>query len=379
MPATHAKFTAAEKSATIKKLLSLWRRFKRQYRTEADCIEGLNLMLHGELGLSCRLCGSTAIFRRPGDRVGKCLDCKARSSITANSQFRNCKKIRFKFAAYWLAENGAIFSASDLEYLTKSSYDTAWRNHTGIKATVSEVMESSQLGVVVPSSYFASVVSKRSIETPAKLRPIAEEAVMYEETKNGQANPTGKSMQPGTKPTRTSPSSSAATGATQSQPEPSASLSGVEKILYDALTEQPTPIEQLSEELGISISKLFEAISILELDDLIECGAGYHFSRPKTANKSNPPQGVSASAPLVPSDLSPELEETIIHIVDFIGKTYKGISRKYLQYYLAMYWFHLDRKRWGPTSLFKMNFSLHTASSEIIQMYNTPLLVRVCA
>lgn len=37
---------------------------------------------------------------------------------------------------------------------------------------------------------------------------------------------------------------------------------------------------------------------------------------------------------------------------DFVRRVFQGISRKYLQLYLAVYWCSLNRRRWGVGRLF---------------------------
>jgi len=433
MDSTPNKFKAKKKSPIGIKLLKLWRRFSKLFKTDEDCIEGIISSVYGEAGLTCRTCSSTCLIRKRGERYGRCTSCGTKTSVTAKTQFRNCKQVRYKFAAYWLAENGAVFTANDLAYLLESAYETAWRIHSDIKHTLLTEIERLGIGELVPSNAFGDLIYKRSSETPANQRPIAEEAKLLEETRNawessqrgpsgshtekyiswkgfsktnngnvnsngnvsgngngnGNGNGTGKYFVPAPVSQRLPPNSC----------KDPTTLSGLEKKFFEALTDELVSIDKLVDDLKVDVSELFSVITNLELEGLIYIGGGNHYARTKIPEQSCQPSPNSLLPPssnVVAGSMLPPLILRLNHktkpckthaakspnefsaIITFLDEVFHGISRKYLQLYLAWYWFCNDAKK-PPISLFRASYDLGSVPGPKLKRYNSPLMVRVCA
>jgi len=310
-----------------------------------------------------------------------------------------------------LAENGAVFTANDLACLLESAYETAWRIHSEIKHTLLTEIERLGIGEVVPSHAFGDLIYKRSSETPANQRPIAEESKLVEETRiaweSSQFGPSGSrtetymswkdSSNGNVNGTRKAGNSTTATPSNTTSNVPG--LNGLEQKIFESLTDEFVSIDKFVIDLNVDISDLFAAITTLELEGLIVNGAGNQYARAKIPGQSSqslPRSFLPSSARGIPTSMLPPLNlrlnnktraskphaekspDKISTIIDFLDEIFHGISRKYLQLYLAWYWFCNDTQKL-PISLFRASYVLGSISGPKLKTYNSPLMVRICA
>lgn len=71
--------------------------------------------------------------------------------------------------------------------------------------------------------------------------------------------------------------------------------------------------------------------------------------------------------------LSPNLQHFARDFIEYIKTYLHGISRKYVQLYMASYWYHLSRKNFEPIRLTREWMTRGPISSEDIQAYVSPL------
>ncbi len=59
--------------------------------------------------------------------------------------------------------------------------------------------------------------------------------------------------------------------------------------------------------------------------------------------------------------------------VDFVRANYRGISRKYLQNYVALFWAYKDKKTWDQDTLMNACISYRAIRDDEVISYITPL------
>ncbi|HEY9734050.1 MAG TPA: hypothetical protein V6C89_19225 [Drouetiella sp.] len=108
-----------------------------------------------------------------------------------------------------------------------------------------------------------------------------------------------------------------------------------EKLVYDSLSRGPQSLDALIALTGLSSSAVIAAVAMLELGELISFTDGNRVAlSAKYSNK-----------PLQP--LLPYVQDCVSSIIKFLKKNFHGVSRRYIQLYLAAHWSFVDRDRWA--------------------------------
>jgi len=194
--------------------------------------------------------------------------------------------------------------------------------------------------IKVSSGFFLSLFAKRSRETPANKKPVAEQDAI--ETSTGSHD---KVELEETSETLLS--------------DP------VEKTVYECLSLRPTPFDRICDRVQLSPGEISAALTFMELSGVISRlpGDQYVRSQPAAANAAQLPD--------------PANKALIDQVISFTRNTFQGISRKYLQNYLSLYWCHADRKRWHAGSLLELCFRSRVVSGKEILAYVTPPVVQI--
>jgi len=248
----------------------------------------------------------------------------------------------------------------------------------------------------VSSAIFSNVFRKRSFVTPAYCHPRAEQ----EEIDKARLN---ESSSFGTDPDADTPASLAADiGArffgrydAKRKVAPSArhaedleseevvaagesvtrtgGFSGGETEIYELLSEKPLSVDKLCDLTGMPAEELSVSLLILELSKLVNREPGDYYVRCKPDQSHE-----VASLSLTGDDSNDKTAVTVTAAIQFIIEHCHGISRKYLQNYLAAYWCYSDRVTWSQGSLLQLcRQSPRIIESEILGYVSPPMVVLI--
>ncbi len=363
-----------------------WAEFNARFPTEDDCVDELCRIFCENGLLKCRYCGLSDPQRDRGDRVFRCLSCYKKTWFTAGTFFHRVRSARHWLAAIWLMERGLVLSSSKLHEVTGISQSNALNILKRIATVIQAHMDGSTQPV--PSALFAQVLCKRSRETPARSHPLAELAKPEDEHVDDLPESTpctaGAAMTTSDEPwalysstqSAQSPSNKPEAGmGTPAKLEagettPAGEYSAREGSIIDLLSEKPLHFDYLCQRSSLAVGELAGILIMLELEGIVTRQDGDHYVRsiPKTKSGNS-----RQSLPCI--DPSSELASTVTTFVKFIRIHMHGISRKYLQKYLATHWYHFDRKSWQCGALLKACLRFPPITYEQIVSYVSPHLV----
>lgn len=306
-----------------------WQEFSRCYADEIDCVEDIYRIVGGSL--ICLFCDGRDFARERGSRVMLCRACGRKSWLTAGSFFHRKKLLRPWLAAIWMMEHGVFINASQLKQLLGIAYSSAHYILRSLACVVEE--QSSTTYELVPSALFLDTFSRRSTETPAREHPRAEEKVLQEQQE-----------------------------AEEDSDDSQMDVSGLpedQREIYMHLAQGPRSVDYLCSRTGLNTGPAVAALTMLELDGLIQRSSGAYYKRVELAAS--------------PGEISEGASNVVNGAIRFVKRVFGGISRKYLQSYVASYWCFTDRKRWGPGALLEACLR----RSEKPTIFMTPLMVRI--
>ncbi|MBI2811085.1 MAG: hypothetical protein HYX67_09690 [Candidatus Melainabacteria bacterium] len=217
--------------------------------------------------------------------------------------------------------------------------------------------------VLVSSFEFNSIICKRSIETAARKHPVSEQ----EDTNDlSLRNPSSieQAFEERIAVFKQPVSSFASDKETAGEGgESSKIVECPEKRIYDLLSNEPQSIDQLIAASRLEPKVVIATVSILELTDLASLVPGNRVILSK--------EHLSAQLP----QLNLETQARINQVIWFIRKFFHGVSRKYIQIYLAAYWCFVDRVRWAKGALFQQ--CCQTAGIDM-RTFVSPIDLRFC-
>lgn len=361
-----------------------WEQFNSKFPTETCCIEELYRRICSDGEIKCTYCGNTQAESSHSDRVIRCGSCRKEIWLTAGTFFHRIRYVRAWLAAIFFMEQGVIISSSRFHKLVGIAYSSAWTIFMKLATLIeSQLAEDASC---LPSALFERLFCKRSRETPARKEPIAEQEEIEKLTKEESVESVDNN-----KPTPLlrvagrneyfSETNCQLDTKTVSQNEKElgkvslgTEFNQVENAVYEILTDEPVQFDELCARTGMRAEKLSAALTMLELAELAERLPGDRYvcsvlRRNKTPDYRNTGKTDSMTKPTM---------MLVDKIIDFVRVKFQGISRKYLQNYLAIYWCHADRNRWQYGSLTKLSFQSRTISYREIIEYVSPLMVKLC-
>jgi hypothetical protein len=154
-------------------------------------------------------------------------------------------------------------------------------------------------------------------------------------------------------------------------PELLVPLSDLHSKVYEEIANEPVSLESLLKTLNLTPSELSSALTILELEGLVESLPGSRYVRSQSTQNEQADSGNGA------------IEETTAQIlqsaIGFIQCLFHGVSRKYVQLYLA--YFGLIRNRGVAEQhrdpFFKACYESGETGLAGIRAYISPLKVQV--
>lgn len=343
-----------------------WQSFKKRFRSEDECVDAVYQELKSRL--ICTECGGRRFHRASGSRSAFCSRCGMKIWITSGTFFHRKKALRGWLAAVWLMESGVRVSAWFLHQKLKIAYSTA---HEILRA-LSNIVQAHMAEAVryLPSSLFLDLFNRRSRETPARAHPREEQSEAEAEAERKPGEPAmGANNSHSCNPALSTPGTGPDYENYQVSPTGVPELDAAEQAVFGALRQGPISFDKLAERLSLPAGMLMAAITMLELKGQARCIGIQLFEACK-------PERLDGSEHASDDQLWDGAMEFVEEFKVFIRSTYMGISRKYLQSYLASHWCFRDRKRWGRASLLRACFHWD-AGVRRADMAVTPLLVKV--
>lgn len=328
----------------------------RVYPTEQACFSEVWRRIRPSK--RCQFCGSAKLKLKSGNRIGNCGKCGKKFRMTAGTVFERMRKARPYLVAIHLCEKGVPFSARLLERVCCIAYATALHIFKKIMGAV--LMAMKERCVLVSSFEFDLAICKRSIETPAHKHPVSEKEQAIDASllnaasiEEAFADRISVFKTESAEDSRSS-KDGAANGEITRSPE---------RQIYELLSTEPQSIDELIAVSGLEPKVVIATVSVLELTDLALIVSGNR---------------VVLSAERVRAQLSELDSQThaqIRQVVWFIKNFFHGVSRRYIQIYLAAYWCLLDRVRWANGAVFEQ--CCKTASIDL-KNFVSPVELQLC-
>ncbi|MBA3994155.1 MAG: hypothetical protein C0469_11560 [Cyanobacteria bacterium DS2.3.42] len=289
----------------------------------------------------CKHCNHHQMLKGELQRMYRCDVCRKEIWITGGSFFDHVRKFRPYLASFFLLERGIILSASDLSNVLGISVDMAGKIYKRIAKLVSEKMQG--LGSDISTTELSKIVCRRTIETPARQSPLAEEVEIQKRLALCEPE-----------------------GSIEELKEPE--LTTNEVAVLALLSELPTTFAAICERVRLECADASAAVMGLELWELAVRlpGDRYILSDRKTKEASKAIDSKSQKS---------KQSKAVLGMIDFVEERFQGIGRKNHQLYAALYWIFVDRKRWGPGSILQLCAqSRHIPYREILEYVSPPTI-----
>jgi hypothetical protein len=346
------QFSGEEREANLELIEKLWPIFEERIPDDATALKFVRQTLLENSAIHCQ-CGVTVKkkYQAKKPRTLICKNCKKEIWFTAKTPFKRAERLKAWLGAIFLMGHGAVVTSNKLAALGGTAISTA----LNIVRTIGLVIEKERLlepidrSFPVPSAEFISIFCRRSLLTLPKVHPSTEieEKKAKSETKTKQ----GRSEQ-------------------RAQATTTAHLCESEKEIFELITSEPITQDQICQSTTLPVSAVASALVILEIEGLIQAHAGGRFSRRSSADNNNKTE--EKINPLAAMSL---VGRTIDSTLSIRG----GISRKYLQIYLAAIWCHFDRRRWSEEKLLLAFLRAPSITYKDILNYESPPLAAMVA
>lgn len=294
------------------------------------------LYLYGFIpgGLKCHTCHSAHLDLHEGNRTASCLLCGRTSYLTAGTFFHGIRRAIDWVRAICLLEEGVPFSANMFACLTGMSPSSVAAMLTKLWIVVKTQMEDCP---EEKSSSFLPAIKKRSLQTPAAKHPMAEQDVFDELESENMAESLDSFIN-----RKLAEIYQDSNGSESISPNMSSDIAPWlnEKNVYSLLSSEPRSFEFIAAAASLNVGELSLTLIHLELAGLAKSLPGNNFvqKRPVWTDTSSATDGKDQSL------YKP--------FFDFVARVFHGVSRKYLQLYLAAFWCFKSRRRWSVGSLF---------------------------
>ncbi len=305
-------FARNYKPEMVKQAAILKRKFAefcKMFPEQKDSVEEIVKHAFEEKELFCQQCGSTSIFRQYGEKTFDCLDCRKKGWVFVGTFFEKMRIARLWHATIWLLERKIIFNARQLSFLCQVAYSSALFVYKKLaKVILTQMMNTAE---EMLSENFISVFSKRSRETPAGEHPKFEQFALEQSMEDEECV----------------------------EEEPKFNhVTGIEKEVYELISDKPIHVDKICQTLTAPTGAILATLTLLELDGFIKAKGGDYYFREKQKRRETK---------INKHFLSVRVDE----FTDFIRMFFHGISRKYLQFYLAVYYARTRNSTLAPGQL----------------------------
>jgi hypothetical protein len=360
-------------STDLLALNSCWREFDRLFPTEEACVEEIRRMIGADS--KCAFCATPISDIPYGARSIKCQFCSKTHWLTAGTIFHRIRRARPWLAAIFLLEHGVMFNPFQFHKLLGIAYSSALAILKKLAMVIQNAMQ--DIGTVhVPSLLFLRIFAKRSRETPARKRPLAEQEAIDDASAHNDMDdenkPGSRSSSTGLPPALDQGKETVGRGNDRKETSENLleylALDPAEKAIYECLSLKPTPYDVICERVRMPIGEVAAALTIMELSGLVNRLPGDQYVRYSYVSTRGSPQ----------TCLEGLTHKTLIdRIIAFTRDKFQGISRKYLQNYISLHWCQVDRKRWDVGSLLELCLSSGPVTHREILGYVTPPMVQI--
>ncbi len=316
------------------------------------------LYLYGFIpgGLKCHTCHSVHLDLHEGNRTATCLLCGKITYLTARTFFHGVRRPVDWVRAIWLFEEGVSFSANMFATVTGMSPSSVSAMISKLLIVLNTQMEECP---TEKSSSFLPSINKRSLQTPAAKHPVTEQDVFDAMESENMAESLDSLIN---RKLADIYQDSNTSDSTRDDKSNHASWLN-EKSVYKLLSDEPRSLEAIGFALGLNVGELSLALIHLELAGLAKSLPGNMFmqKRPVWTDTTNIGE-ISEKSLFKP-------------FFEFINRTFHGISRKYLQLYLAAFWCCISRRRWSVGSLFSACLrSRHLTYRDVLAYVSPPVV-----
>ena len=288
--------------------------FFNHFANEKECIRAIPAI--------CKACNRPV---ETDKRSFDCPKCKTKTWRTAGTYFHGLQNLLPTFAWIWLHEDRAIISVKKFAELFDIPYASAWDVDAKMKAVLEQEMNKHDAFEVV-SNIFDKAICKRTVQSAAGKHPN------YEDDDGEEIDL-----------------------------EVLEGMDSDQKLIYAELKSQPIEFDILYQRSGLSIAKFGAALTMLDINGVAQRHAGNKFSLMKTTPTA-----------IVSSEEMETIQQFLVYTRNF-----HGVSRKYLQRYLAAFWTHLGVHRWSRQTLMKTIMKYGRLSRAAILAYHSPKKVRL--
>ena len=341
---------------------SLLKEIDEIFSTEVECFEYFYKVRKESGTAICEKCSGTDFIRSYGSRFGKCTKCATKFWITSGTIFEKKKKIKAWITGIWLVANGLHISTPMLGILARISQSTAWQVLTTLSMVLPDCLEKGEKPA--PSILFIRMICKRSRETARKHHPSQEIFDQFEdEYKNLFARTTGPNIENSNKNENTNSEIDMSIN--------EEALSEIETKIISILNDEPISFDRICQLSNATINEVSMSLSMLEIKGLIKHVEGNSYVECVKRSELTIGELVLQELEKIPSGLINCAEA----LADFIRSKHHGISRKYLQGYLARSWTRFNRLNLNPLGLLKICLSHKPIGHWKIREYVSPYTV----
>ncbi len=361
-------------------IAALWAEFISLFPTEQACLEELYKRYEAAM-FKCRSC-KAELERIYTVRCIRCAVCKKLSWLTSETFLKGIRRADAWLAAEWLRERGAVLTSPVFSKVTGVAPSTA----LNILKTPGFIMISSiereEESFTVPSAEFKDVFRKRSKDTLRRCHPVSEQAEMekeyrsadsvlqddinnefFDETETEVAANAAQSFDEAAESDERAEVSAVAPDSDQPVDESSA-----ERMVLDLLSAEPVSVDFLFNKTNLKIGVLSATLTLLEITGQATRTFGDRYVRATPIHCKNSPENKK--------ELSVEERSIVVEFIEYIKLYHHGISRKTVQIYFALFWYHRFRKQLPSGWLMDMCLRFKYVEGIDLQRYISPLEIK---
>ncbi len=343
-----------------KTIASSWIHFCKRYPDERSCSVFTRKHFSKDEKFDCSLCGFQNHVSNFESRTFKCVNCKKKIWILSGTFFERVRRFLPWLAAIWFIEDGVVISAAEFARLVGVATSTALAIFKKLSVVIESKMQKDFQEI--PSVMFVKTFFRRSRVTPAGKHPREEENAAVRES-GRKSQRTLHAVPP--------PRKDRCPRAVLSRKEVELldSLIGEkEKCILSILSDRPTSFDNLCAQTDLSVSQISAALINMELFEMIKRLPGDNYVSGAFADQT-PSQSLQSDSPY-------RVKESIAaRFIDFIARHYGGISRKYLQNYVSLFWAYEDKKRWKKGTILHACVGFREVTDDDLLFYVTPVAV----
>lgn len=358
------------------RIKAIWDEIQRSVRTDGQALD-IFCNHWQDLGIvRCPRCSCDKVTRSPGEREGKCDNCKQKCWFTSGTMLERATLFKGYLAAALFGEEGLTISGPEFSRLTGIPQTSSYTILRKFRMAICDYMPAE--AVNFSGSLLQFLIAKRTVETPARCHPYAEQKLTDEALLAEPLDHPDGSCKLGIGEVN-----NAYSGTDEVSDEVSAEVSAevsdevgddklseyekVKKVVLSLLSDVGLTADTISLRTGFAIGRVIAGLSELELfgDARVEPGGKYFKCDGMKLE-------TEASA-----DNAKELLLAISGFVDFVVEYFHRVGRKGLQTYVAARWCALDRERWGKGSLMRLSGEHPPVPYRQIRDYVSPPLLKI--